>query len=178
MPFFPKPIFQPELVVRDNLLMPVRSLSFRPSEVPPPYPFDVDMPLGVRSGRAEDALRPMLVGIADGGAGGDERPVPDDAAALLADRLDIIDDVMPLLLDSSGSLECCSSIGMLLVLVLSVPRVPSVVAVPCRCSGWRCAGSSLRLRIDQRFDLSPVVREIDGSLRRAGELCSMNAVAR
>jgi hypothetical protein len=34
------------------------------------------------------------------------------------------------------------------------------------------------LRIDQRFDLSAVVREIEGSLRRAGELCSMNAVAR
>lgn len=99
LPFFPKPIFQPELVVRDSLPRPVRSLSFRPSDEPPPYPFDADMPLGVRSGRAVDALRPRLLwlGIIDGVAGGDERPVPDEAGALVADRDDIIDELRSLL---------------------------------------------------------------------------------
>lgn len=177
MPFFPNPIFHPELVVRASLPNPVRSLSLRPSDAPPPYPPPfVDMPLGVRSGLAADALRPRrLLLLTEGGEG--ERP-DDVAPPLVADSDDMTDELR------SAAPWCawCSAGSWCVLPVLSVPTVPRVVAVPWRWSGERA--SSFRLRMDQRADLSPDDERcvVDGSRRiveasRRGWL-SMNAEER
>lgn len=124
----------------------------------------------------------MATGGCDWGGGDGERP-DEVAPADVALRDDKTDE------DRSA---CCagaalgSSVYKLCCIlpvesVPSVPIVPRVVAVPCRCRVERWAGSSFRLRIDQRLLLSAGEREVDGSRRakdgsrRAGELCSMNA---